>query len=298
MQSDDRLAEAVAARRFGSAVRVVHLTRSSGLVYRVSMADGRWILKLARNAGDHSIAKEARVIDLLRQHGVAAPRVEFCGVNDVSARRSFLLMVSAGDQTAMDYLADPEHNASSLLAEMGNTLAAIHSITLPASGDIQADAIVPHNTQAQMQRLHRLADWAAVQQLLRPDETALFKRLPMPDIDGTSLCHMDFNAVNCVVSDGHIAAVVDWESAWAANPLIDLAIAHSYLEYHCPEDAVRCFLDAYAASRPIPADYPATYLPVCLAHLLGLMWVWNSRGLAANVRRAAKIFTALCASRR
>jgi Ser/Thr protein kinase RdoA (MazF antagonist) len=296
--SNDTLAHAIAQRRFGPNVQVTHMTQSTGPVYNLWLPDRRHILKLAKSTDDRSILKEARVIALLHQHRVPSPIVEFCGVDDASAGRPILLMLSAGDQTALDSLAANTPHAPTLVAEMGTILAAIHAITLPTSGDIQADRILPHNPQAQVQRLHHLADWAVAQQLLRADDAAMFKRLPMPNIDGTALCHMDFNAVHCVLTDGHIAAVVDWESAWAANPGIDLAVAHAYLEYHCPEVLVRRFLNAYAAARPLPPDYAAAYLPIRLAHLLGLMWVWYSQRLTENVHRAAQIFTTLSASRR
>jgi aminoglycoside phosphotransferase (APT) family kinase protein len=296
--SDDALAQAIAVRRFGPKVQVTHMTQSTGPVYNLWLPDRRHILKLAESTDDRSILKEARVIALLQRHRVPSPIVEFCGMDDASAGRPFLLMISAGDQTVMDCLAADPHHALMLAAEMGTILAAIHGIDLPASGDIQVDHIVPHNPQAQVQRLHHLADWAVGQRLLRAEDAAMFNRLPMPNIDGTALCHMDFNAVHCVLSDGHIAAVVDWESAWAANPGIDLAVAHAYLEYHCPEALVRRFLDAYAAARPLPPEYAAAYLPVRLAHLLGLMWVWHAQRLPENVHRAAQIFTTLSASRR
>src|SRR5437899_12695783 len=37
--------------------------------------------------------------------------------------------------------------------------------------------------------------------------------------------------VQCVVDQGRISAVVDWESARAANSAIDLAIPHAHLDY-------------------------------------------------------------------
>ena len=296
MQSDDVIAQAIAVRRYGPSVQATRVSQSMGPVYRLCLPSGRHILKLAKIPGGGSIAKEALIIQLLQQHRIPSPIIEFCGADASSAGRDFLLMTSAGEQTIMHRLTSGAAHANLLVAEMGGVLASIHGISLPASGDIQADRIVPHHPQAQIQRLHQLADWATGQQLIRAEDAAAFKRLPMPQMDGTALCHMDFNAVHCILRDNQISAVVDWESAWAANPGIDLAAAHAYLEFHCPQALVRCFLDAYATTRPLPADYLQAYFPVRLAHLLGMMWVWHGQNLTENVNRAARIFKTLCAS--
>ena len=74
--------------------------------------------------------------------------------------------------------------------------------------------------------------------------------------------HGDFHAVQCVVHDGHISAVVDWESAWSGNSAIDFAVTQVYLESYCPGDLLAAFVTGYLSQRTLPAGYQRDYLPV------------------------------------
>ena len=84
---------------------------------------------------------------------------------------------------------------------------------------------------------------------------------------------------------------MDWEAAWAGNAAIDLAFTHAYLDFYCVSqtgDGVgraaqlsRCFFDGYTALRPLPADYATAYLPVRMAHALGVLRAWHAWGPAA-----------------
>ena len=112
----------------------------------------------------------------------------------------------------------------------------------------------------------------------------------MPTIDGTELCHGDFHAVHCLVRDGRITAVVDWEAAWAGNSMVDLAVAHAYLNYYCPLEAVRSFLAGYEQVKPLPVDYERAYLPARMAHALELAKIWRLRGRPAEARRAVELY--------
>jgi Ser/Thr protein kinase RdoA (MazF antagonist) len=128
--------------------------------------------------------------------------------------------------------------------------------------------------------------------LIGAEASSRFQTMPVPDLGGVALCHGDFHAVQCVERDGRLSAVVDWESAWAGNADIDLAVAHAYLDCYCPADLARAFFAGYAAVRLVPAGYEAASLPVRMAQALALMHVWHGRGREVNVRRAAGLFRA------
>src|SRR5262249_22704361 len=140
-----------------------------------------------------------------------------------------------------------------------------------------------------LDELHRLADAISDAGILTEQEVLRFKQRAMPDIPGASLCHGDFHTVQCVVDEGRIAAIVDWETAWAGNPLIDLAVATSSFEYSAPALALP-FLESYSRARPVPSDFASRYLPVRMAHALGLIRVFNIQKREANVARAVELF--------
>lgn len=263
--------------------------------FRLRLPQGQKILKLAR-PGTASIRKELTLIALLARHGIPAPVVEHADGDATRFGRPFFIMDSAGDTTVAHLVGRADEDTRRLFVEMGSILAAVHGITVGASGDIPPDAIEPRDWPVRIRRLHGLADWFVAERLLEPDEVALVRALAMPETAGGALCHGDFHAVQCIVRGGRIAAVVDWEQAWAGNPGIDLAIAHAYLDYYASPEQVRRFLEGYASGRPLPDDYERAYLPVRMGHVLGVLRVARTRGREANVKRAVELYRAYCAA--
>jgi Ser/Thr protein kinase RdoA (MazF antagonist) len=288
--SDRELARAIALQYYKMEARLEPLSQLNHAVFRLRFPDGSKILKLARGSESSSIRKELMLVGLLARHGIPVPVVEHVDEGGTLVGRPFFIMESAGDRTVADWVGRPNKLGRGLFAEMGAVLGRIHGISFPASGDIPHDGIVPRDVPAVIRRLHDLADWGASQRLLDASDVARFKSLAMPSAHGVALCHSDFHAVQCVVQDGRIVAVVDWESAWAGNPLIDFAIAHAYLEAYAPAELTDRFFAGYAALRPLPADYEQDYLPVRMAHTLGLLKVWHGQGREAGVRRAIELF--------
>lgn len=272
------LARQVATTYYDMPTRVERITRSNNPVFRLWLGDTCKILKIAKEG--RSVRKEITLIDLLRQHDVPVPVVEHVDSEGTLAGTPFFVMDSAGDQTVMHCLKTDDLSRC-LLTEMGVILATTHTITFPSAGDIQHDSIVPRDPHRFLCELYQAADRFVGQGLLSAAEVSLFQSLKMPSTDGFSLCHSDYHTVQCVVRNGHITAVVDWESAWSGNPLIDLAITHAYLDYYCPMELTRCFFTGYTSVRSLPEDYNLQYLPVRMAHVVGLLRAWQRQGTEA-----------------
>ena len=287
--SNIHLARGIALRHFGPEAEVVPAGLYNPNIFRVTAADVVHYLKLAKSPDDTGLRKEAVLIAMLRGQGVPVAPVRDHG-KSAEDGREFLVMDSAGDTTVGHALARGDTASLQLCAEMGATLARVHGLRLPAAGDIRADGIVPLRPDELLNRLHSTADWLVERGLLRPEEAAAFRRIPMPSIDGTELCHGDFHAVHCLVTEDRITAVVDWESAWSGNSAIDLAVTHAYLNYYCPLEGVRSFLAGYAQVKPLPPDYDRVYLPARMAHALGLAKVWRLRARPGEARRAVELF--------
>ncbi len=288
--SDRELARVIALHCYGAAPQLEALSQLNHAVFRLRFADGCKILKLAKGPEQASVRKELMLLALLGRHGIPVPAVEHADEGATLVGRPFFIMQSAGDRTVADWVGRPDELARGLFAEMGGVLGRIHGIIFPASGDIRHDGIVARDVQAVIRRLHDLADWGEAQRLLDARDVAGFKSLAMPPAHGVSLCHSDFHAVQCIVRDGRIVAVVDWESAWAGNPLIDFAIVHAYLDYYTPPELLGCFFRGYASLRALPADYERAYLPVRMAHALALLWISHGQGHRPAAARAADLF--------
>lgn len=281
--TDIEIARRIGALCYGSAPTVEPAGRFSPYVFRLRYPDGAKIVKLAPGTDPAPIRKEACLIDLVAEAGIPAPTIEHRDPDGERAGRAFLVMASAGDRVLLEVDGD---EATHLYGEMGRVLAKIHGIPFPAPGMIEAGGVQPHDWSADRERFQAIAGWLVGQNVLDQRDAGLLAGLPMPNMSGLSLCHGDFHAVQCVVAGGRIAAVLDWDGAWAGNPEVDLAIAHAYTELYAPTEVVDAFLKAYAAERPISAAYARESLPVRMAHMVAVAWVMQTRQQPELLKRA------------
>ena len=277
---------------------ITPLSGSSNAVFRVRLPDRACILKISRGLRADAVRKEIMLIELAGRHGVPVPVIERADEAGDLIGRPFLVMASAGTENVADRLRADQAAVRPLYTEMGLVQARIHSIVLERSGDIRADGIVPHDAERYVGDLHAVAEQLVADGLLDAKDAALYRSLPVPAVDGTRLCHSDFHAVQCIVAGDRIAAVVDWESAWAGNPVVDFALTQAYLEFYSPLELVHCFASGYLSASFLPPDYQHAYLPVRMALPLSLLRVWRGQGEVAwahavqqrHVRRAVDLF--------
>lgn len=292
MSADVELARRIALGCFGLEPRIEPISRLNNVVFRLRYPHADKVLKIGTAGDPEPVRKELAIFDLLARNGLPAPSVEHADAEGAEFGRPFLVMRSAGDRTVADWADVPDEAGRSLFREMGTILARVHGITLRGSGDIRAGSFAPLDPAAIRERLDRAADWAGLQGYIDREESERFRSLETPPLGGSALCHRDFHAVQCVVGGGRIAAVVDWESAWASNPAVDLAIAHAYLDFYCRPTLLEAFFAGYVATRPLPDGYDRVNLPVRMAHALGMMDVWHRRGMEANLPRTIELYRA------
>jgi Ser/Thr protein kinase RdoA (MazF antagonist) len=290
--ADAKIAREVASRFMPGEVSIEPLGGAGSAVYRLRGAQGAHILKLARTADARALRKEHMVLALLDRYAMPVPRIEHTDLDGAMAGRPFLLLANAGDLRVADYLQVHTAQSLALCREMGELFSRIHTLVMSGSGDLQPEGYVARDPIAYRQRLDAMADQAAAHGLIAVAEADAFKSLPFPTLDGTSLCHGDFHAVQCVVRDGHIGAVVDWESAWSGNAAIDFAVTQVYLESYCPADHLAAFVAGYLSRRALPADYAHDYLPVRMAQALALARVMHQRAMTNYAARATELYRA------
>jgi len=317
IQTDIRLASEIATSLYGHRPEMDLLASSKHRVCRLRFSTGEStrshptlkILKLSPHPEDATLKKELKVIALLAQQGVPAPLIEHADMTGTLAGRAFFIMQSAGDTSAMDCLRQlnkmarevsipteikeqTQAQAAAIFTEMGTLLARIHSVTLPESGYIQHDKYVPQNAATYHKAVCDRVLTLAAQRILTPSEAAVITALPSPNLSGNSLCHNDFHPAQCIVDNGHIATAVDWQEAWSGNAIIDVAIAHAYLDFYCPASLVKCFLRGYIALRPLPETYHQTSLPIRLCHTVNMISSAYQQGQQSKMARALKQYNA------
>ena len=290
--TEAELAREICVRCFGSEASIEPLGGPNNAVFRLRFPDGVHILKVARDAQARRLRKEHMLLELLSRYGMPVPRIEHSDLDATMVGQPFLIMQSVGELRVADYLQVHTAQSLGLCREMGELLARIHTLVMSGSGDLQPEGYVARDPVAYLQRLHALAEWVASQGLIGAAEAEAFRALPMPDLAGTSLCHGDFHAVQCVVHDGHISAVVDWESAWSGNSAIDFAVTQVYLESYCPGDLLAAFVTGYLSQRTLPAGYQRDYLPVRMAQALALTRGMATRGMTEYAARPVELFRA------
>lgn len=289
MFPDHSLARTIARTLYGSEPQMELLTNLNNAVFRLHFADDCKVLKLALSDRGAFIRKEKMILDLLRQRGIPAPVVEHADEEGTRFGSPFLLTNNAGTETVADCIRRGEKNCGGLVHEMGAVLARIHDLAFPQTDLVGRD--LEQEIAAVQQRAGELAELG----LLDRKESARLFALEAPPLPGVALCHGDFHFVQCLVRQGRLSAVVDWESAWAGNAAVDVAIAHAYFDYSgSPLEFIRAFFAGYAAIRPLPPEYERRYLPVRMAQALGLLWFWHKQGHSGHAQRARELYRAYC----
>lgn len=289
------LAREVARRCYREGTSVEPAGVSNNPTFRLHLSDNSdRILKFASGTRASSVRKELTLLALLQQHGIPVAKVDRADPEGEQVGIPFWIAYSAGRKTVTSLQQNPDGTLLPLFEAMGYWLAKTHAIAFPKAGEIEGDRLVPRDWEQLLARLHKKADKLAELGLIERDDARLFASLKLPNPQVASLCHGDFHGVQCVVDEGKITAIVDWETAWAGDPGIDLAIAHAYLDCYCPLECTQAFFTGYRAVRSLPDDYGRAYLPARMGHVLGLLTVWSQQGLITNVKRSRSLFRAYC----
>jgi aminoglycoside phosphotransferase (APT) family kinase protein len=161
-------------------------------------------------------------------------------------------------EVSAQLMADSHHQA---YRDLGQAVAHLHRIAFPAFGEIDADGDVradaPLLEALERRAERRVADprhVALFASVLR-DRASLFDHAPEP-----ALCHEDLNPSNILLhqegSSWHIAAILDFDSAWAGDPESDLARLDLWRGmvgegFRAAYEAIRPIAPGYTERRPV-----------------------------------------------
>ena len=220
-----------------------------GAIYEIGLLDGApsLMLKVYPESLHWKMQKEANVCALLSGRlGVPVPRVLLADDTKSIIGLNFVLMNKL-DGAVLRTLepALPETELFSAYSQMGQVLRQIHRIAMQSFGYIGPNGVwaahASNRAYMSSQFETKLAEFAE-----RGGDSALGDRLRAVVIERTylldacataHLCHYDFHSGNILAEskDGslRVSGVLDFESAIAGDPLMDIAKA---LYYFTPED--------------------------------------------------------------
>ena len=218
--------------------------------------------------------------------GSPVPKLEHADAQGARLGRPFFITTDEGADTVGSLCqASPEAGAA-WAERMGEVLARVHGIELGAH-----PGLVEVLEHAEIGRF-----WPQVRQAAKAfAEAGVFDSRDVerflahapPDAAGEALCHADFSGKQCVVSEGRIAAVVDWAAAWIGDPSIDLAIAASHWDLAGVTGASEAMLAGYRRVSPLPERYESIERAARMAFLVHVVGLWHEQG--ASSWRAAQL---------
>jgi aminoglycoside phosphotransferase (APT) family kinase protein len=232
--------------------------------YRLVRAANPEPVVLRIHTGDPAgCGREQRLLELIRET-VPVPRVLRA---DPSVQPPWSLMTFVHGER-FDAVLTTASNAEieQLAHAAGAVLARIHAFKFPRGGFFDADLQIAEYLGPAYGWRSMLEDWLTggrvnarlghdlARRLLRFVRDNAWRE-PQMQFGGPCLSHSDYKPWNMLVRDGTIAAVLDWEFAFANAPLNDIG---NFLRYSARQPSVyeTGFIDGYrAAGGVLPDDW-------------------------------------------
>jgi len=219
----------------GGAARIVALDPLAGGAIQenwaldVAVADGPWAgehrLVLRRDAPSavavsHGRAEEFALLKAAHRAGVRVPTPCLLCEDDGVLGGAFFVMHRVAGEAAGYRIAKAPAN-DSLAAELGETLARIHGVSID---DAALSFLArPQGAPAEERVAHYRAQLDAFDHAHPALEWGLaWAGRNAPEPWGLALCHRDFRTGNYLVDGGRLVAVLDWEFAGISDPLEDI----------------------------------------------------------------------------
>ena len=283
------LAEIVARSVLGEGCTIEPAGSGSTRVFRLTLRNDSRILKLAKPRDHEGLAREFKVIQLISERGIPAPKITLWDASFSLIGLPYLIMECSGRRRVADYCLGLEDRALGLFAEMGQTFARVHAIALPDAQMASELNLFPRSLDVERSRLLDVAAYFVSIGWLELSIISWLGRLVLPTRNALELCHGDFHAVQCLDDGGRVSAIVDWESAWVGDSFADLAMTETYLRLYCSVGLIDAFRAGYASFRPMLADYEANYTSIKAGQALALAYTFHENGAVDDARTSIKL---------
>lgn len=208
----------------------------SNLTFKVTAADGqRFVVRRppvgTTLASAHDVGREFKILNGLRHSAVPVPEaLGFCDDTTVNDAPFYVMRFVDGFVLRDRALAEAELDEADRRAaseSLIDTMAAIHAVDLETVGlsDLgRHEGYIARQLKRWYSQWNqqKTSDLSAVDRV--HDE--LVSRIPAQA--NATLVHGDYRLDNCIVADGRVVAVLDWEICTLGDPLADLGMLHVY----------------------------------------------------------------------
>ncbi len=219
--------------------------------YRVELASGPAVLRLYTGEAA-ACRREARLLELLHQ-SIPLPRVldARCDAAPPWALVEFVDGVRFDQQ--------PPSDLAAAAFDAGHVLARIHAFPLREAADVDLDRYSGAG-YGLVTFIESTLQGGRLPNQLGPEKTQLLRQVtrehgPRLKVQDVTLQHSDYKPWNLLVRDGRIAAVLDWEFAFAGGRLNDIANFLRYSERQPPAYGAEFVRGYLAAGGRLPEDW-------------------------------------------
>jgi aminoglycoside phosphotransferase (APT) family kinase protein len=196
-------------------------------------ATGQWILRRPPatriSAGANDLGREHRILGVLAQQDVPAPRaIAYASPGELGSRAALVMQLCDGHPLTDAWPTGWPTGVT--IADAGgaaiDALAALHRVNVEAAG--LADFGRPARyLERQVTRWRGQYEQNRVRKLPHIDELGDWLEANRPDDVLPAILHGDFRLDNCLFVAGpptRVTAIIDWELATIGDPLLDLGL--------------------------------------------------------------------------
>ncbi|MEO1222762.1 MAG: phosphotransferase [Pseudomonadota bacterium] len=252
----------------------------SAKVYRldIRLADESPYSAVLRVHGEthcgHSAQLEFQLLEALFRSGLPVPRpLGFGGDSELLGHPFVLIDFVEGSSEIK------AQNLETCIGKMAEMLVAVHRTR---TADLPSLPLRMDPFPELFEFLEGDDEWSDLRAKLTKLNDTAYRGTPV-------LLHGDFWPENLIWSDGHIAAILDWEDAAVGDPLSDIACTCLEIRYLFGDKGVREFKNAYAKHDRIEQGRLSLWLLYVAAAALMHMGDWRlPPHREANMRREAK----------
>jgi aminoglycoside phosphotransferase (APT) family kinase protein len=208
----------------------------SNITYAIESSQGSWVLRRPPLghvlSTAHDMGREYRIMRGLGRSEVGVPVPEVvlvCDEPDVLGAGFYVMRRVVGDvlRTADQALSLSPDRQVAVCEELIDILAALHVLD-PASVGLEDFGRPEGFMPRQVARWTRQLADSRSREIDGIERLADELRDSVPQQLYASIVHGDYRLDNCLVRDGSIAAVLDWEMSTLGDPLSDLALFGVY----------------------------------------------------------------------
>ncbi len=209
---------------------------------------------------------ETAVVNLALENGIPAPKPLAVEYENGPGKLDFVLFEKVRGANMKIHLTEHPEDEAKLVRDVGRTMAHIHQIKVNGFGFFDNDLAKKtgelhgihtsnreHVLAALPQNLEVLVGAEYITNAQATEITRLLSESELIECEDPRLIHNDFADWNTIVKDGKVVAAIDWDEAYAGDPIADIACWTLFF----PSSRLPMLLEGYKDVADLPDDFEA-----------------------------------------